>query len=212
MELGLTASLLCAYAPNSPTSKPGGNPPLLVLLLTLPLVRTLALSGGTGLTSPPKPTPARCCALLLIPNSPSVSEGEGDGETLLAGVFGPPVRSFHSATMLRTEARGERGDVCGRRKVDGCVGVVPVRVGVVLVTGIVVEVKVCVSVSVKTLAVGVNESVLEGLAERVIVVKPGGGDKKLDLPPVPDEDELVDDLVGEDGLDPYPYPVLLPYP
>lgn len=41
---------------------------LLVLLLRLPLVQTLALSGGAGLTSPPKPT-LRCCTL-LIPNSP----------------------------------------------------------------------------------------------------------------------------------------------
>ena len=36
-------------------------------------------------------------------------------------VFPRGVRSFHAATMLRTEVRGERGDVCGRRK-DETVG------------------------------------------------------------------------------------------
>lgn len=61
IELGLTALLLCTYTPNLPTSKPGGNLPLLVLLLTLPLVRTLALSRGTGLMLPPKPTLALLC-------------------------------------------------------------------------------------------------------------------------------------------------------
>jgi hypothetical protein len=92
--------------------------------------------AGSPLPLPPSLSlslaPTRC-ALLLMPKSPSPS---GGGETLVAepGAEDFPVRaadgvrSFHSATILRTEASGERGEVCGRRRVE--VGVVRVLVPV----------------------------------------------------------------------------------
>lgn len=74
------------------------------------------------------------CALVLIPKRPSLSVG--GGETLVAdpGPFFPGDRlsdgvlSFHSATMFRTDAKGDLGDVCGRRRVE--VGVIDVPVNV----------------------------------------------------------------------------------
>lgn len=57
----------------------------------------------------------------------------------LAVLLPSGVRSFHAATMLRTDVSGERGDVCGRRS-DDAVGV-PVKV-FVLVVGVRVLLKV----------------------------------------------------------------------
>lgn len=73
-------------------------------------------NGGKSLPVSLNLVPA-LCALLLMPNKLSLSVG---GDTLLAdpGTGGLPVvraprgvRSFHAATMLRTDVKGERGDV-----------------------------------------------------------------------------------------------------
>lgn len=48
------------------------------------------------------------------------------------------VRSFHAATMFRTEVRGERGDVCGRRK-DDTVGEIAEELVVLLASAKVLE-------------------------------------------------------------------------
>lgn len=97
------------------------------------------LVGVTGSRTPRTPSLSRSpsidrCALLLIPKRPSLSVGGGD--TLLAdpGPVFPGDRlkdgvlSFHRATIFRTDARGDLGDVCGRRRVD--VGVIDVPVNV----------------------------------------------------------------------------------
>jgi hypothetical protein len=66
--------------------------------------------------------PARC-TLLRIPNNPSSSGRGGDTDEpdpipgLSPDLVG--VRSFHNATTFLTDARGERGDVCGRRSPAG---------------------------------------------------------------------------------------------
>jgi hypothetical protein len=86
-------------------------------------------------------------ALLLIPNKPSPSPPPGPGEvgTEPGTDDFPPdfandgVRSFHAATMFRTEVKGDRGEVLGRRREDGGVSVT------------VALVKVWVSVSVNVL-------------------------------------------------------------
>jgi hypothetical protein len=81
------------------------------------------LPRGGGLPSPNCPPPAGD-ALTADPAT------EGFTPDRLAGVL-----SFHKATILRTDVKGERGDPCGRRRVEAGVRVlvlvnVPVSVAV----------------------------------------------------------------------------------
>ena len=118
-------------------SKPGGNTPLRWLLV-LAFSGTSCDTGRVGVTwvlTTSRDSRSRSRAPLScrrIPDrlsfSPVCTYG---GDTDDAGDFSPGrvgVRSFHSATMLRTDASGDRGDVCGRR--NPLVGVTDVRVSV----------------------------------------------------------------------------------
>ena len=136
-----TSRLSRAYAPNSAASNGGGTPLVLPLIgvVGLPLLesptppappRSLSLSLGpsTLLPFPPNSLSLKLplSALLLMLNSPSPLPGGGEvasPDVADPGPDRPPdlasdgVRSFHAATILRTEVNGERGEICcwGRR-------------------------------------------------------------------------------------------------
>lgn len=103
------------------------------------------------------------------------------------------VRSFHAATMLRTDVSGERGDVCGRRRVevDG--------VMLVMLDAVLDAVKVLENVLAKSLG-------LSCVPVRVRVVLPlVGGANKDDMEresETEDADEIVDPALlfaGDEG-------------
>ena len=153
----LTASLLCVYGLKSATSNPGGNPLLLGLLVLPPSPPSPCSRDGVVGCIVSRNLAPTLCALLLIANSPSSPGGEAlvaepGGVDLSVDLPEEGARSFQRATMLRTEARGERGEVCGRRRADGGVRVpVPVRVSAAVGVLVGVSVKVLVNVLVKVL-------------------------------------------------------------
>jgi hypothetical protein len=109
----------------------GGNE-LFLPLSVEPLSSLVGVTGGLLTARRASLKRARAPSTLrLIPRKPSVStDGETD-ETDSATDFSPGraaagVRSFHNATIFRTEASGDRGEVCGLRNPDG--GVMEVRV------------------------------------------------------------------------------------
>jgi hypothetical protein len=133
------------------------------------------------------------------------------------------VRSFHTATIFRTEVRGDWGDVCGRRSGDAvgvtAVGAVAVNVfvGVNVLKNVSVYVLVNVPVFWDVPAVLVRVSVQVSVANRD--VRPcGGGDIRLEIGcevETDDADEPECLLVGEDDLEEYPVvvsPRPVPYP
>ena len=70
-------------------------------------------------------------ARLRTLKSPSPCVGDGLVAAERTDLPSDGVRSFHAATMLRTDVSGERGDVCGRRSEDAvgvAVDVKPVNV------------------------------------------------------------------------------------
>lgn len=133
------------------------------------------------------------------------------------------VRSFHNATMFRTDARGERGVVCGLRNVDALVPVTEVdpdvvyeRVSVVLVN-VRVPVFACVGLNVLERAADVcvpglkyeplpaRDSAAPGVTARsldsVFFGGNGGGDKRLDMVGFVSVYDIVDpslDFVGDE--------------
>lgn len=118
-------------------SQPGGNTPILCLL-KLAFSGTSSDTGRAGVicvAAPSRDSRSRSRAFLScrrVPDRLSVpSVCAYGGDTNDAGDFSlgrVVVCSFHSATMLRTDARGERGDVCGRRSPFVSVAEVRVRV------------------------------------------------------------------------------------
>jgi hypothetical protein len=107
------------------------------------------------------------------------------------------VRSFHAAIILRTDVKGERGDVCGRRR-EETVGVTLVEFDTVLDA-----VKVFEKVLAKPLG-------LNWVPLRVTVVGPlVGGESKDDMDRDSDIEDDADDTVepallfaGEVGREP----------
>lgn len=106
------------------------------------------------------------------------------------------VRSFHAAIILRTDVKGERGEVCGRRREE--------TVGVTLVVfdAVLDAVKVFEKVLAKSLG-------LNWVPLRVTVVGPlVGGDSKDDVDRESDMEDETEDTVepallfaGEEGRD-----------
>ena len=146
-----------------------------------------------------------------------VAEPGGDDLGLnLAGV-----RSFHAATIFRTEVKGDRGDVCGRRSGDA-VGVTVAGAVAVNVFVIGENVSVYVLVNVPGLwnvpAVLVRVSVQVSVADRDVRPR-SRGDIRLEIGCEVDETDDADEpechLVGEDDLEEYPVAVSprpVPYP
>lgn len=97
--------------PASPTLSPSAPPSI-----GLPCSST-APSASSRRRAAPRSARLR---KLKRPSPPCV--GEGDVAVERTDLPSEGVRSFHAATMLRTEVSGERGDVCGRRS-DDAVGV-----------------------------------------------------------------------------------------
>lgn len=179
-------------------------------------------------------------ALLLRLNKPSPLPG---GDVASPDVADPGaderpdlivdgVLSFQAATILRTDVSGERGDVCGRRREPVGVSVpefVLVKVFVFVPEGVNVLVFVWVNVFVLVLVyvlvyalglrypVPVRVSVVVGLrtldvASDSDVAPLVGGERNddIEIGPEPEDTEL---FVGDEGLELYPYPVVLyPYP
>lgn len=129
-----------AYWPNSAISNVAGSIPL-VLIVASPLVlarASAALSPSSNLPiSLDVPSLRRAAPRsarlrkLKRPSPPCVGDGDVVFERI--DLLNDGVRSFHAATILRTEVSGERGEVCGRRREDAvgvAVVVKPVNVGV----------------------------------------------------------------------------------
>jgi hypothetical protein len=115
--------------------------------------------------------------------------------------------------MLRTEVRGDLGDVCGRRRGDVTgvpeIAAVPVKV----LVGVKVFENVSVNVLAKVLGLWYVSSVLVRVSVRVSVadieVNPlNGGESSVEIGTDADDAEETEELdlvfVGEADLDPYP--------
>ena len=117
--LSVVASPLVLIPASPPPSLSPSSPPTgLPCLSTAPNARSRSLAV---------PRSARLRTL----NNPSPCVGDGDVAAERADLPSDGVRSFHAATMLRTDVSGERGDVCGRRSEDAvgvAVDVKPVNV------------------------------------------------------------------------------------
>jgi hypothetical protein len=140
-------------------------------------------------------------------NRPSVLLGGETVDSVEDCVFpSDGVRSFHAATMLRTDVRGERGDVCGRRKGE--------TVGVILdvFVALLDAVNVLENVLAKSLGLNCVPLLL------VVMVGPavGGDNNDVDesASEIEDDDEEIEEpallFVGDEGRE--PYPVDVPYP
>ena len=119
------------------------------------------------------------------------------------------VRSLHVATIFRTEVRGDRGDVCGRRSGD-TVGVT-VAVNVFVGVNVLENVSAYVLVNVPGLwnvpAVLVSMSVQGSVADKDVTPR-SGGNIRLEIGCEVDETDDADEpeclLVGEGDLEEYP--------
>ena len=115
------------------------------------------------------------------------------------------VRSFHAATMFRTEVRGERGEVWGRRREEAVGVAVVVKPVNVFVFVYVPEVAVPEGVYVLVpLRVWVNVPLLVGKKRESVdsVVPRAEGDMREDVAvigPEDDTDEPALLLVGDEG-------------
>lgn len=141
---------------------------------------------------------------LRRPKSPSgFTTSETDDSVDECAVFPKAgVRSFHAATRLRTDMRGERGDVCGRRKGE-TVGEMADEAVAPLASAKVFE-----NVLAKSLGLSCVPLLL------VVAVGPLVGGAKRDEDDKASETEDVEEMVepallfaGDEGRDPYPVDV-----
>lgn len=137
-------------------------------------------------------------ARLRRPKRPSgLTIGETDDSVdECAGFVRAGVRSFHAATMLRTEARGERGEVCGRRK-DETVGEIADELVALLASAKVLE-----NVLAKSLGLR-----LAPLLPVIVVGPLVGGAKRDEDDKASEAEEMAEPALlfaGDEGRDPYP--------